>query len=85
VGATLTAFVNDPEPFLGGTARIAEVVADSAIAPIASIPGTVASEAAKELNWNLVVCLAAAVMSFLVVLRYLDRRRSQGKEARHDG
>lgn len=48
----LVAFLADPKPFLDGTMDIAKVVAESAIKPIAEIPGKIAEEAAKSADWT---------------------------------
>lgn len=39
VGVTLAAFLANPEPFLDGTQKIAQVVGESAVRPLAEIPG----------------------------------------------
>lgn len=53
VGTGLATFIAAPEEFLNGTQQLASVVADAAIKPLATIPGAVASEAAKHVHWNL--------------------------------
>ena len=65
LGATLTAFVSSPEEFLNGTQKLAVVVTDSTIKPIVAIPGAVATEAAKRVNWNLIVILGAIPLAAL--------------------
>jgi hypothetical protein len=65
VGATLTAFVVDPGGFLDGTQKLAGVVADAAVKPIAEIPKTVAGEVARNTNWTLLAVIGAAMVSCL--------------------
>ena len=65
VGATLATFVANPEPYLDGTAQLTEVIAERVIspvvsevvAPIAEVPQVIAVEAARNLNWTLIVGL----------------------------
>ena len=96
IGAGLTAFVSAPGEFLDGTRGLAEVVGDAAIKPLASVPGAVAGEAAKRVNWNLVT-LILAVLVGIVVSRWVgfavtvaraaewwSGKRLQRGEADHD-
>lgn len=59
LGGSLAAFVASPKEFIDGTQKFAEVAADAVVKPIATIPATVATEAAKGMNWNLVVLIGA--------------------------
>ncbi len=77
-GATLGAFLANPEPFLNGARDITKIAAENAIKPIADIPGEVAKEAAKGINWTLVflVCLlvgVAAVVAFIAFLPWVQK------------
>jgi hypothetical protein len=54
VGATLTAFLANPEPFLDGTQVLVGTVAENVVRPIAEVPGKVATEVAKGTNWTAV-------------------------------
>ena len=59
LGSGLAAFVASPKEFFDGTQKLAGVAADAVVKPIATIPATVATEAAKGVNWNLVVTICA--------------------------
>jgi hypothetical protein len=64
VGATLTAFLLNPEPFL-----------DNTIGKIGDVPGKVAGEAAKSMNWTLVVALGACIIGALSGVKMWLRHR----------
>lgn len=66
--ALLAAFLQDPEPYINGIAK-----------PLVSIPGQVASEAAKSVNWTLLGSIAvvfSGVVAFLWVFRMTPRGKS---------
>lgn len=96
VGTALTAFVTAPEEFLEGTRGLAEVAGDAAIKPLASVPGAVANEAAKRVNWNLVTVIVAVVVGIFVsrwagffgnvarAAEWWSKKRSATKEVGHD-
>jgi len=54
VGATLTAFLADPKPFIEGTVALAGTTTKAA--------GDVAKEAARQVNWTLVALAVVAVV-----------------------
>lgn len=96
VGAGLATFVAAPTAYLDGTQKLAGIVAESAVKPLAAVPGVVAGEAAKRLNWNLVFVIASAFLAVAagVWTGYFDRmlatvkgwaqsRRSES-EGRHE-
>ncbi len=98
VSTTLATFVASPEEFLSGTRSLAEVAADAAIKPLAMVPGTIAGEAAKQVNWNFILLAVTAVLGFVAyrwgrfahnvahIAAFLTRsRNTQDKEVRHDG
>lgn len=63
--AALTAFLANPKPFLDGARDIADV------------PGKVATEAAKNTNWTVVVVCAVCVLGLLAGARlWLHHRRA---------
>jgi hypothetical protein len=66
--AALTAFLAHPEPFLDGGKDITKIAAENAVRPLAEVPGKVATEAARQINWNLVVILALLVATGLAVV-----------------
>jgi hypothetical protein len=76
VTAALTAFLANPEPFLDGAADITKIVAENAVKPIADVPGQVASEAAKNTNWTLVVVCGVCVLGALGGARLWLRHRA---------
>lgn len=75
VGAALTAFLANPEPFLKGTADITRIVAENAVKPIADVPLQIAHEAAKQMNWTVAVVFALCVFGLVVALRMWLRHR----------
>ena len=96
VGATLTVFLASPEEFIQGTADLAQTVGESAVKPLATLPRAVASEAAKRVNWNLVLLTMVALLvmvlgrwarlfaSLASVALGWSTKRSERKEVRHD-
>jgi len=75
VAAALTAFLANPEPFINGTADITKVVAENVGQPLASIPGQVASEAARTTNWTLVLSVVVIVVGGISGVRVWLRHR----------
>ncbi len=63
----LAAFLADPAPFITGLRDLSEIVAENAIRPIAEIPGEVAREAAKGINWTLIVLVAMLLGAIALV------------------
>ncbi len=61
VGATLTAFVTSPGPFLDGTQKLTAAIADATVKPLAV-------GVANNTNWTLILLV---VMAVLVVAGYL--------------
>lgn len=69
-GAALTAFLNDPRPFLEGTRDLAKVAGDVAREPL--------REAARSTNWTLVIImvfLASAIVAAVRWRQYLFSRK----------
>jgi hypothetical protein len=62
VGAALTAFVANPEPFIDGSQELTATFVDAALKPIAEVPKAVAAEAARNVNWTLLAIVGAPVM-----------------------
>ncbi len=65
VGAALTAFVANPEPFINGTEKLAETVADAAVKPLAV-------GVAENTNWTVIGVMVTAIVAiagYLAVVR----------------
>jgi len=75
VAAALTAFLANPEPFINGTADITKVVAENVGQPLASVPGQVASEAARTTNWTLVLSVVVVVVGGIAGVKVWLRHR----------
>jgi hypothetical protein len=75
VGATLATFVASPGEFLDGTQKLTAVVAEAAIKPLAEVPKTIATEAAKNMNWTLLVLVATVVLGAFAYFRMSAGRR----------
>ena len=65
VSAALAAFLADPRPFLDGAQTLAGAVAR----PLAAVPGRVATELARHVDWRLVTLCGATLIAVAVVLR----------------
>lgn len=52
--ATLSLFVSAPEEFFNGTRELVGTVGELAVEPLVQIPGIVATEAARTIDWTLV-------------------------------
>jgi hypothetical protein len=76
VAAALTAFLANPEPFLDGATDITKVVSENAVKPLANVPGQVASEAAKNTNWTVVLAIGIGVLGLLAAARLWLRHRA---------
>jgi hypothetical protein len=62
VGATLTAFVTSPGPFIDGTQKLAATVADAAVKPIAV-------GVANSTNWTLLGVMVTVILAIAGYLR----------------
>lgn len=69
VGAVLTAFLADPEPFINGVKDLTKIVGESAVKPLAEVPQQVAAEAAKRTNWTLIGLTTIAAIGLFFALR----------------
>lgn len=74
-GAVLTAFIANPEPFIDGTKDITQIVAENVGKPLAEIPGRVAGEAARNIQWTPVAISLIAVCGLLSGVKSWRRRR----------
>ena len=83
VTAALAAFVSNPQPFLDGTADLAQTVGENVILPLASIPGKVAESAARSLDWTIVVVAAMMLGSLGLVWRNYRRNRAAMTRGSH--
>lgn len=81
VGAALTAFLADPEPFINGAKDITKFVGESAVKPLAEVPQQVAVEAAKRTNWTVVSVTAVAVFALLVLIIAISRGQKDSQQA----
>ncbi|WP_044148304.1 hypothetical protein [Singulisphaera acidiphila] len=79
-GATLAAFLADPEPYINGTADIARVgveganqlaatVAENAVKPTLEAAGKVASNAVEAARWPLTALLVAGIGGGVLIVR----------------
>ncbi len=96
VGATLATFVANPSEFLDGTQKLTATVAEAAIKPLAEVPGAVAREAAKRINWNVFVVIGMVVLGVALshwvgvlskvsqVIRSWSAKRNVTKEMRNE-
>ena len=75
VAAALTAFLANPESFLDGATDITKIVSENAVKPLANVPGQVASEAAKNTNWTVVLAIGVGVLGLLAGTRLWLRHR----------
>lgn len=64
VSTTLTAFLLNPEPFLNNT-----------LGKIGDVPGQIANEAAKKMDWTLVVISGAGIIGILICIKMWLRHR----------
>jgi hypothetical protein len=76
VTAVLTAFLANPEPFLDGATDVTKIVAENAVKPLADVPGQVASEAAKSINWTVAGVCGMCVLGLLAGVRLWLRHRT---------
>lgn len=75
VAAGLTAFLTNPEPFLDGTTDLAKIVGENIAKPLASLPGQVAAEASKRIDWTVFVIVAVMAAALVAVWKsYLKHR-----------
>lgn len=68
VGAALTAFLANPEPFINGTLDLANIAGEHLVKPVASA-------VARSLNWNYVLVPAAIVVGLWLAWRLLLKRK----------
>ena len=64
VGATLSAFLINPEPFLNNT-----------VGKIGNVPGQIAGEAAKKMNWTIVLISGVVIIGVLISIKMWLRHR----------
>jgi len=72
VGAALTAFLANPEPFLNGTADITKYAVNQMTSKLAQ---PLAAEVARNSNWTLILSVMAATLGGLVALKLWLRHR----------
>lgn len=92
VSATLTAFLANPEPFIDGTVKLAEPIAElpgkmveSIAAPLAQAPAnaitSMADQAAKRTDWTIIIAILSLGGLALLGLRMLNQSRQRAAEA----
>ena len=92
VGTVLTAFLADPEPFIDGTVRLAEPIAevpgkivDGVVAPIAQAPANavvaVSDQVAKKTNWTVILSLLGVGLLGIFALRSFARPKREHSSA----
>jgi hypothetical protein len=69
--AVLTAFLNDPQPFIDGTRDLAEVTGNTLVKPLAQ---TVGAGVAHQTNWTAVLGISVAALGAVVAWRMLLKR-----------
>ena len=77
VATACAAFLANPEPYLDGTSDIAKFATKHVIQPIVSIPGQVASEAARKVHWNAILLSSVFVMGSLTGAKLWLKHRSK--------
>lgn len=77
--AVLAAFLADPEPFLEGVKDITAIAAEKAVQPLAEVPGKVAEEAARQINWTLVVVVGVGLGALVILVRKTATPRGLGE------
>jgi hypothetical protein len=75
VAAAMTAFLADPKPFVDGTKDIAQIAAENIGKPLATMPGAIASEAAKKADWTLILIVVAVLATILLAFRFSRKTR----------
>jgi hypothetical protein len=80
VGAVLATFLADPKPYIDGVRELTKTAAENVAKPLAEVPAAVATEAAKGVNWNLIVVLGFLVLVAVAALRYLYGQRQRPLE-----
>lgn len=73
VAAALTAFLANPEPFLDGTKDFVKYIGE----PLAAVPGQIATEAAKSVNWTWTLSLLGCVIGALIAFKMWLRNRNR--------
>jgi hypothetical protein len=75
VAGTLTAFLAAPDKFLNAAQGMTKTVADSAVRPLAEVPGTAVKGIAEGTNWTVVFVFAGlAGMAIWGVRMWMSRR-----------
>src|SRR5580704_6647670 len=74
VGAALSAFIVDPEPFLNGAKEVSNVVAQNLVRPLADVPAIATKEAAAEVarktNWTLLFLVIITVLALFAAVKW---------------
>lgn len=73
VGATLTAFVANPEPFINGTEKLAKIGGETVAKPIAE-------GVAKGTNWTVVILVVLAVGGVILAIKLGALRESRPEQ-----
>jgi hypothetical protein len=75
VGATLTAFLANPETFLHAAEGVTESVAEHALQPLAEIPGMAVKGVAEGTDWTIVICLVLVAIGCVAAVRFWPKPR----------
>src|SRR5262249_29158242 len=62
VGATLVAFLAKPEAFLNTAEKVSGTVAESAVRPLAEVPGTAVKGVVQGTNWTVIFGLVLVAL-----------------------
>lgn len=84
VGATLTAFLANPETFLNTAQGVTKTVAENVVRPLADIPGTAVKAVAEGTNWTVVFVVALVGGAGIWAGRVWLRRKLQPQHPRPD-
>jgi hypothetical protein len=82
VAAALTAFLANPEPFLDGTSDVGKFATEHVVQPIVSVPGQVATEAARKVDWNAVALCSVLAVVLLAGAKMWFSYRSRLRKAK---
>jgi len=80
VGTTLAAFLANPESFLNAGQGVTKTVAESAVRPLAEVPGKAAEGIAKGTNWTVIILGLLAVGGAFVAVKLGWLRQRQAPQ-----
>lgn len=77
VGAGLTAFLADPQPFIEGTKDLASIVGENAVKPLVSAAGDAAVEVTKRVDWTIFAIVGLMAIALTSVWKSYLRHRAE--------